>query len=131
MVGNLVLLALFVEVNVYVCASLGDLVVNNCWRPHHLLLQSVDCVLISDGRAQDLLRFISAGVLLVYVGEVLAGLEGSHLHQVLAYVGLHVVAHAHIFVLRFGQLGVLQHVERYRIIWIEPSGIVLVGLGCW
>ena len=43
-------------------------------------------------------------------------------------MGLHIVAHPHIFVVGFGQLGVLQHVKRYRLAWVEPSTVVLVGL---
>ena len=103
MIRDLVVLALFAEINVYVCAGLSNLVVHDRWRPHHLLFQSVDCILISDCCAQDLVRLLPARVLLVYMGEVLASLQRPHLNQVLAYVRLHIVAHPHIFVVRFGQ----------------------------
>lgn len=62
--------------------------------------------------------------------EVLASLERPHLNQVLANVGLHIAAHSHIFVLRFGQMRVCQHVERYRLTRMEPPPVILVCLRC-
>ena len=44
-------------------------------------------------------------------------------------MGMHIVANSHIFVLRFGQLRVLQHVKRYRFIRIKPSTILVI-LSC-